>query len=204
MEVEHAEKMLNELLDKREMLIARSAKLAADRQAVAYAAHTGDKAARDKLHKINDSTVIHNAELESIDAAIAEASARLQAAQRDEALAADRANAAQLREHLNRFVELGLFIDDAFADVIGASAEMNAVLAKINALGCPSPNSNQMRVMGTIAVKTAVMQIPWTAKEWEHLAPGQRKSFKDIIGGWRDMIAGNIAARLGEQQEKAA
>ena len=61
-----------------------------------------------------------------------------------------------------------------------------------------------MRVLGTLAVKSFVMQIPWTAKEWEHLPPGQRKTFKSLVEGWRDMIENNIAARLGETEEVAA
>jgi hypothetical protein len=203
-EVETATKTLNDLMDTRDQLVGRSAKLVSDCQAVAYAAHTGDKGARERLRKINDESVLHNAELEGVDAAITEANARLAAAQRNEVRTADRTNAEQLRAKLSRFTELGLTLDDCITDFVGAANEMNAVLNDIHALGCPSPNAAQMRVLGTLAVKSFVMQIPWTSKEWEHLPPNQRKTFASLVAGWRDMIDSNIAARLGDQQEKAA
>jgi hypothetical protein len=73
MTADQATKVLNSLLDQREQLLGRVAKLASDRQACAYSAHTGDKQARDKLRKLNDDAVLANAEIEGIDSAIAEA-----------------------------------------------------------------------------------------------------------------------------------
>ena len=203
-EVDAATKTLNDLLDQRDQLTGRSAKLADERQKISFAAHTGDKGAKDKLRKINDETVFHNVELESVDAAIAEANARLDAARQAEAQTADREQALAVRAKLNRFTELGLLLDDCIADFVGAANEMNATLRDINALGCASPNSSQMRVLATLAMKTFVMQIPWTAKEWEHLAPNQRKSFKELVSGWHDMIENHISARLGEQSKTEA
>jgi hypothetical protein len=202
-EVEKATKTLNALLDTRDQLIGRAAKLSADRQAVAYAAHTGDKAAKERLRKINDETVLHNAEIESVDAAIAEANARLAAAKDAEAQVADRANAEQLRIKASRLVELALIVDDAFADVISASTEMKEVLSEMHNLGCASPSHDQLRVMAVLVAKSAVMQIPFCAREWEYLAPNQRKTFKSIVSGWHAQVASNIAARLGEQKEVA-
>jgi hypothetical protein len=201
-EVEQATTTLNSLLDQRDELVARAAKFNADRQAVAYAAHTGDKTAQDKLRKLNDETVLHNAKLEGIDAAIAEANSRLASAQRNEAATSDREQAEALRAKLNRFVELALLCDDCILDFLGAAKELQSTLDDIHALGCASPNSAQMRVLATLAIKSFVMQIPWTAKEWEHLAPNQRKTFRELAENWAAQISQHINTRLGEQPNK--
>lgn len=202
-EVEVATKTLNDLMDQRDQLIGRSARLVADRQAVAYVAHTGDKGAKERLRKINDETVLHNAELEGIDAAIVEANARLAATKQAEASAADRVNAQQLKQAAARLVELGAIIDDCFADIISASTELREVINKIHGLGSNAPTHDQVRVLGALAMKTALMGTPW-AKEFEHLAPGSRRSFAATCNGWSEMLAGNIAARLGETNVEVA
>jgi hypothetical protein len=65
---EHSTKALNDLLDPREQHIGHAAKLAADLQKISFSAHTGDAKARDRLRKLNDESILHNAELESVDA----------------------------------------------------------------------------------------------------------------------------------------
>ena len=192
---------LNDLLDQREQLIARSSKLASDRQAIAYAAHTGDKGAKERLRKINDETVLHNVELESVDAAIAEATKRLEAARRDEAVAADREQAEQLRARMMRLVELAAIVDDAFADVISASVEMKSLASELHTLGCNSPSHDQLRVISTIVAKSYMMQIPFCAREWEFIAPNQRRTMAVAAAGWQAQIENNIAQRLGEQPQ---
>jgi hypothetical protein len=203
-DVEQAEKTLNDLLDQRDEHIARGTKLAADRQNLAYAAFTNDKAAQAKLRKINDETVLHHVTLEGLESAVKEATQRLDIAHRADAQAKDRAQAEQLRAKLNQFTELGLNLDDCITDFVGAAKEMQTVLDDIHSLGCASPTAAQMRVLATLAIKSFVMQIPWTAKEWEHLPPNQRKTFKDLIVGWHQMIEQHIKARLGEPQQPNA
>jgi hypothetical protein len=193
-EIENAEKTVRDLEDKRQHLIQNANELADERQRVSFAAHTGDGKARARLDKINSEVATQ----------ASEANARLEAARRNAAAAADREAALQLREKLKRFVELGLIVDDAFADAVSASTEMNDLLPELTALGATSPNANQLRVLGLIATKTAVMQIPWAAREWDFLAPNQRKSFRTIVEGWAATIESNIAIRLGERREEAA
>ena len=105
-----------------------------------------------------------------------------------------------------KFLELGLIVDDAFADVVSASNEMREVLDKMRALGVTSPTHQQFNVLGLIATKTAVMSVPWSGggREWEFLAPNQRKSFKTCTIGWSEMIERQVADRLGEKKTEAA
>ena len=66
-DVEAATKTLNDLLDQKDALVARANRLAADRASVAYAAHAGkDKAAMERLRKVNDTAVTYNVERESL------------------------------------------------------------------------------------------------------------------------------------------
>lgn len=193
------------LEDKQKLLVQKTIELTEERNKIAFGAHVeNDPKSRKRLDAINLELATMASEQSSVDAALVEANNRLAIAQRDEALKADRANAEALRAKLNRFVELGLMLDDCVSDFVGAANEMNTVLNDIHALGCPSPNAAQMRVLGTIAVKSFVMQIPWTAKEWEHLPPNQRKTFANLVTGWRAMIEGNIASRLDEQKKEVA
>jgi uncharacterized phage infection (PIP) family protein YhgE len=134
-DIEAATKTLNDLKDQRDQLVARTAKISADLQAISYAAHAShDKAAKEKLRKLNDERVLHNAEIESVDAAITEATSRLSTAERDGNLAADRANAEQLREKLATFKEIGGQIDDALWDAANGISEMIALLNSMHAL----------------------------------------------------------------------
>jgi hypothetical protein len=203
---EQATKTLNELQDTREQLVARAAKLASERQKLSYSAHTGDKASKEKLRRINDESVLFNTELESIDAAIAEATSRLSAAQHHEAIAADRAQAELLKQHLAKFIELGMIVDDCFADLLSASTEMKETLLKMHQAGCPRPTYDSFRVNALNALKACVMQIPWAEREWEFLPPHLRKSFAKLVAEWAVPIEHNISARLGAQtkEEKAA
>jgi hypothetical protein len=205
-ELEAATKTLNELLDERDQLVARASRLVADRQAIAFAAHArNDKSAKEKLRRINDESVLHNAELESIDAAILESRRRLEVASAAEAIEADKANAEQLRTALNEFVETGTEIDLAFQDLAAHAAELQKILDRIHSLGCQSPSSEQMRVFGEICARTALMQTPWK-RCVEIVAPPNRKTFKALIDGWAAQIENNVNARLGETkpEEQAA
>jgi hypothetical protein len=204
-ETDKAEKVLADLLDQKDELIARAGRLAADRQRLAFAAHTNtDKAAKERLRKINDETILFNCELEGIEAAIAEATQRLEAAKREADIAKDRADAEQLRDTIKELVELGTEIDAALADATAHIAAIPELLYKIHALGCANPSHEQFRVLGAQAVKTALMQLSLFNREFEHLSPNQRRTFESIVQSWQTMILSNIAARLGTNSEEAA
>jgi chromosome segregation ATPase len=203
-EVEQATQTLSDLQDQRDACVGRAAKLAADRRALSYAAHAGaNKDAQARLRKLNDQTILQSAELENLDSAIVEAASRLETAKTAEAGALDRANAEALRIKLSRFTELALNLDDCLQDFLSTANEMDEVLAEMRSLGTANPSDAQMRVLATFCLKSFVMQTPWTAREWEHLPPGQRKSFKDLAVGWHTMIEAGINARLGLEPEQA-
>lgn len=88
--IEIAEKTIASLTDKRDRAVQRSSEIAATRQALGYAVHVDDnKAARERLDKANADMAFIAGEVEGIDAALAEANARLAAARSTAGRAAD-------------------------------------------------------------------------------------------------------------------
>jgi hypothetical protein len=203
-DVEQAQKILDSLMDQRDELVSRANRANADRQNLSFSALTSrDKQSMEKLRKANDQAITFNVELENLDSAIRTATQNLDIAHRAEALASDRASAEALREKLSRFTELALNLDDRLTDFLSTAKEMDETLAEMRKLGAANPSDAQMRVLATFCLKAFVMAVPWCAREWEHLAPGQRKSFRDLALGWHTMIEAGINARLGLEPEPA-
>jgi hypothetical protein len=199
-----AEQTLAKLEDKRRHLVQQVTELDAERQQIAFAAHScNDAKARKRLDEINLAFATRQSEMASLEAAIAEANIRLATAKTNAALAADREAARQLRELVKELGELGTEIDAAFTDALAHMTSMATLLNKIHALGCPSPSHDQLRVLGSQAVKTYLMALPFP-REFEHLAPNSRKTFDQVVHGWVTMLERNIAARLGDNHGKAA
>jgi hypothetical protein len=202
-EIEKAEQTLSTLQSKRDDWVKRGTELADSRSSVAFNAHAcGDQKARAKLDKLNTEIATHASELASLDSAIAEANSRLTAAKHYAALAADRKQALELKEHIKELAELGSEIDAAFIDALAHMASLATLLNKIHALGCQSPSHDQLRVLGAQAVKTYLMAMPFP-REFEHLAPSARRTFDQVVNGWVIMLERNIADRLGNTEEAA-
>ena len=139
----------------------------------------------------------------SYEGAITEANARLAVAQADEALAADRESALALRAACAEFVETGHEIDLAFQDLAAHAADLAKILDRIHQAGCSVPSSEQLRVLGEICARAALMKTPW-ARAVEIVPPLQRRDFKSLIDGWAAQIEQNINARLGETKQTEA
>jgi chromosome segregation ATPase len=203
-EVEKATAVIAALDDRRRAHIQKQVELDEERKQIAFAAHSGnDGKARKRLDAINLEAASFASEMSSLEAALEEANSRLSAARRDEALQQNRAQAKELRTTLDRFHELGLIMDDCFTDLTSAALEMKIVLDKMHQLGASRPTSEQVRVLGALAVRTALLATPWS-KEFDPIAPNQRRSFKSLVDGWRGQIDQNIAARLGEPSKTEA
>jgi chromosome segregation ATPase len=202
-DVDVAARLVVELQAKRTAAVDRVTAIAEERKSVALAAHTGDTAARKRLDALNLESTTIGAEIEGLDAAIAEAGDRLATAEAAEALEADRARARELRHALAEFTEHGRKLDEAMAAVVAESNALRTALHKMHSLGCEYPTDALALVNCRLAIGTALMQTPWK-REFEHLAPGQRRTFGEIIRGWVERIEPTIARRLGETQDEAA
>lgn len=205
-EIEDANKIIAALEDKRKHLNLRAVELSDERNKISFGAHVeGDAKARKRLDAINIELATMASEQSSVDAALVEAQSRLATAQRDEALAADRANAEALRIKLSRFNELGLIVDDAVWDVATSINEMVATLNEMHALGATSPTGVQLRVNGVLALKAMLQELPqlWVNDfDFSRLAPNQKKQFKDLCAGWSQMIQQNIDSRINTEAKQ--
>ena len=96
-EIAKAEHILAGLQAKREAAVARGVVLGEERTTQAFAAHADDDAkARKRLDEINREASLHDSELRSLDAAIAEATKRVAAAQATEARQGERQRAREI------------------------------------------------------------------------------------------------------------
>jgi hypothetical protein len=203
--IEKAERDLASLEEQREVIAGRAAKLDKERKSIAFAALTaGDKAAKAKLSEINAEDISLSANIASVEAALTVARANLATAKAAEAKANDRANALALRERLKKFVELGLILDDCFADFVSAAKEMHTTLDDIHALGQAHPDAQQFKVNADLAFKTAIRGTPFWSQDFPALRDFQKKTFKTLVEAWSTNIEANIAQRLGEDKKKDA
>jgi hypothetical protein len=190
-----AERTLATLQAKRAAVVVHADDLAAERAAIAYATHAiGDGKSRARLDVIHQESASVTGELQSLDAAIAEADKRLSAAREHEAKAADKAAAQELLKELTRFRAIGTQLDAALAAVATNGAELHASLGKIHALGSQFPTSQQLDSLGTRCLLTAIAATPFR-RNFETIAPRERRSFSDLIATWATTIEGRIAQR---------
>lgn len=199
-DVEAAEKTLASLSDKRDRAAARVREIAEERGAIAFNAHVdGDQKARKRLDQLNLDAATITSELAGIDAAIAEATTRLDRARHAEATKQDRQRAAELRKAYNHFIELSAELDAALALVVENAGAMKATVDEIHRLGGGAPTGQQFLTFGELALQSSLMQTPW-ARAFRHLSPRERRTFTALARDWSGgATATNIAQRLGEQ-----
>lgn len=202
-DIEKAAAVLRDLEDKRRALVEKGVELADERQRISFAAHAGnDVKARKRLDEINGAMASHGSELASIEAAIDEAKARLEAAHRDAALEADREAANELAEEWKDFVEHAKNLDKALAAVVEHGHALEKVLTRVNALGATSPSCAQLDSLGGRALMSALQRTPW-AREFSPIAPNERRTFTALGETWGASVRNNVAARLGNKREAA-
>jgi hypothetical protein len=193
-ELETAEKILGELMAKRDAHAKRGAGLIEARGEISYAANTGDQVARKKLDALNHEFALHQSELENFAAAIAEATKRVDAARRDEAEATTRTNAREAREIWAEVVEDLYAADNAMVE---ANARINAAYSKLrtmHSLGAKFPSAQQFIVNGAMVASTSLMPTPWH-REFRHLSPHEKRTWKGLLEGLPDVP--NSAKRIG-------
>jgi hypothetical protein len=191
-----AQSIISELKKKREQCVQRGVALQEARADIAFAAHAEDDTkSRARLKEINRECAEHVSELASLDTALKTAHERLDEVRRREAYNADQANAKELSDELRRFTEAGLRIDGALAILVEAGAALRHSLYRMHTLGVASPSHEQLSVLGTQALFTALEQTDWS-KQFRRLAPNQRRTFASLVRGWHDQIMPSIARRL--------
>ena len=171
------------------------------RKALSFAAHSEGGVAKKELDGLNKHRAIAVAEIESLEIAVVEASRRVDDAHRDadlqvEAEKAERALA--IRESLARRAAK---LDKALAALAEEGNAFHAELRELNhTVGCRSPNEFQFQSLGERAVKSALMFSPFKI---EHIAPGERRTFVEVLAAWGVMIERWAHDRLPAKSEAA-
>jgi hypothetical protein len=172
-DIEQAEKILTELRGKREAAVAHGLSLGEERTQLAFGAHAlGDTQARKRLDAINRESALHDAELRSLDCAIAEASVRVNRAQQAEARKVDQKRAAELRKHVDELAELPPFVDKHLAAALQGLSAFERGVGELHQKGVEFPTGIQLR-LGIVAVLgTWLQQLPpaW----WNEISAGMR------------------------------
>jgi hypothetical protein len=206
-DVKQVEKTLLALRSKRDALVAHGVELGEQRQHVAYGAHTGDAGARKKLDTINREAVLHDSELRSLNAAIAEAAERVKQAQAVEAQAAHREIAAELLARAHAVAVHAAELDAANVERVRAaraiSEELQTMRQIAHGLGVFVPNEQQFLSLGERAERTTLMEMPFH-RIAERLAPNERRTHSSYSIPWSETIAKGVAGLLGDKQEEAA
>jgi hypothetical protein len=181
-EVERAEQTLATLRQKREALVAHGCALEEERGKLAYAAHTGDETARKKLDSINREAALQGSELRSLDAAVAEATARVEQAQRAEAMKAAEARAAELRKIVSELSQVPGYIDKHFKAAIDGLLGLEAGFDQLRALGINHPGEAQIRLSVVKCINSWAWQMPESyynllREGLKYPAPHERENF---------------------------
>jgi predicted translin family RNA/ssDNA-binding protein len=204
-DIEQAEHVLNNLRQKREHCVKRGRELTDERAAIALAAHTGDKAASKRLQEINAALALHNCEIESIDAALAEATKRLAVAQAAEAHAVQAAKAAECAKVVDELAPVFGYVDKHFKAVVDGLLAIEMGFAQLRAHGVTHPTDVQVRLGVVTAIHTWAMQMP---KNWHSelrdgmrfLAPHERRDFSTYWKAVEPMLQNQIGQHLDKPE----
>jgi hypothetical protein len=127
----------------------------------------------------------------------------LEAAKRLEAEAAERESAIGVREGFGELAECAIKLDAALAALVAESNAFTAVVrTRIHAFGSAYPSDQQVLVNATLALSTALKLTPWKA-EFRHLAPGEKRTFVEVVQRWFEPAEARIKGRETTKQEAA-
>jgi hypothetical protein len=204
--VEQAEHVLNNLRQKREVLVARGVELADERASIALAAHTGDSKASKRLLEINAALAVRTSEVESIDAAIKAAGEKCAAAEQAEARKVAAAKTEEARKLVAELSECFPYADRKLAEAATALLAIEKGFAQLRALGI-GPTDAQVRLGVMRALETWAQQLP---RSWhdqlrdglKFLAPHERRDFSTYWKAVEASLQNAIKQHLGEQQPK--
>jgi chromosome segregation ATPase len=201
-DIKKAEATVAELQRKREQAVQRATELSDERAACSYSAHVQhDHESRKRLSEINQALALHASELASIDAAIVEASKRVQQAQAAETAEARAEQAEKLIEAASLLRDVGRDLDSALFGLVTSGEVLAKMVDDVHALGLSHPNHQQVLSMGERAIGTVLMNTVWK-RSYSPIPPHERKTFTEITAAWATMIE-NAAEQMADKSEAA-
>jgi hypothetical protein len=181
----------------------RREKISIERQNLGFAVHVDNsKSARSALDALNKESIALAGELESLTGALEVATQKLESAKAQAAAAEDRAKAGKLRAVLECAAARAVEVDAILSSAAAELGELFKDIREFHALGEQFPTDEQMAVNARLAIKTFLMQLPiYVAKDFEFLAPNQRRTFTSIFQHMIGPIEQRIKQRLLAETE---
>jgi hypothetical protein len=203
-EVDRATHVLNNLLQKREVLVARSVDLADERASIALAAHTGDSKASKRLLEITAALAVRASEVESIDAAIKAAGEKCAAAEQAEADKVAAAKAAELRKTKDELAEVFPYLDRHLEEAARAFVAIDRGFAQLRQSGV-GPSDAQLRLGLTSVVEAWAMRLPKHVHNQlrdgvRFLPPAERHTASEYWARVRASLDNQISQAAGEAE----
>ncbi len=194
--VADAETALETMQAKHTAALERATNLAGERRRIAFAAHSGDAAARARLDEINRATAELDGEIDGLAAAMEEARRLRGEAQHQADAGAEETRVAAIRALGPALREAGQRMSAACAALVAAHQDAEAVIGQLHALGCNFPTHVQAQVFSVKGLSTALFN---TRLQIEHLAPGERHTFEGTFDTWAARVE-----KVGLTEQKAA
>jgi hypothetical protein len=192
--------VLRALESKRDELLASREELTAAKKTAAFDSFTGSGG--DHLASVVRSVRSADADIESLDLAVHEARNRVAVAQAREMAARDRANASAILETCDALEKAGRELGSAAKTFADTSREVSSLISRLHAYGITSPSGEQYRVLGGQACRAMISASLW-ARDFPAVAPGERRTFDGIVGGWVQSIRARVRGRLESKDEAA-
>lgn len=197
-----ARAVLADLEAKRQAALARQQELAGEREELAFAAATGDAAARQTLATLTKDAATAAIEIENLASAIAEARRRVGQADQQARLAELRRKAEQARVKLGDLDEIGRDLSTAlerFADTFERFQITGDEIRRLGAFGFPG--RELLRANTSRAIDTQLARLHLGSRP---VAPNQRVEIGALVAHWREQVAARVAQVLGDDDQEAA
>ncbi len=196
-----AKQVVADLRDKLAALEDRKLDLEAERDMIAFDAHTGNDKARAKLTKINGELVAINTEIAGVHAAIREGEARVLQAQGIAREEIARQNAEAALKRGRAAMDAMRVADQSLRSAFGALTNAADAVNELHRLGCPpSPALFAVNVKRAIIAAAQGSRFPIG----DHMSPAARTSLTELADGWSKSIENWASQRLAAKQAKAA
>jgi hypothetical protein len=204
-DIKQANHVLNNLRQKREMLVVRGHSLGEEQSKIAFSAHTGDQAARKRLDKLNAEVALHDSELRSLDSAIAEGTARVERARQAEEHAAAAARAAEARKLVSELAECFPYLDRKLAEAANALIAIHDGIVKLHQAGFQFPSDSQLRLGVAAIIQTWAHRLPRSWHDqlrdgFEFLPPGRRQTASEYWAAISPSLNNQITQHLGKPE----
>jgi hypothetical protein len=178
---EDAKTILPQLEAKLSAAKARQAEITRERNSIALAAHMGSANDRTRLDGLNHDGAILAGEIEGLEAAIAQAKARIAEAEANAAAEVDRGKRREVVGLADEIRGHGERIDALWRNSIEEYDALQAKLQHIVQLGVGRPSLHQIRIATQRSLIAAFIGSPL---QFQILAPNERHTMADLVNSW--------------------